>query len=289
MLLNVKSVYDNNPAFATARPAFGSVMSDLTTILGEIISLQTSQSTVSTGDTVDKENKHYDLSKKLFKIAAATSAYASKPVVNDPVLKAKVNFTLDQISSVPYNKTEAFANNILDAITTGIIANLGDYGVVTADKTAATNALTAYLLIQNAPQAIITERKVDTADIHPKVKEGKDLLTLQGDGIANTLFDDNHTLYELWYAARKIIHFPHGTTLAEGFVYKPDGRTGIYNADVRIGDITVKTMLDGSYHTRVPHGVVTPTASAVGYTSQTANPYEIKQGHTGRHDFIMQL
>ena len=289
MLLTVKSVYDDNADFATQRPGFIPVMNDLTAILLEIIQLQTDQSVETSGVTTDKGNKFTDLGKKLFKIASAASAYASKPSVNDPILKAKVNFTIVQILEVPYSKIEAFANNIIATITpTAVISNLGPYGVTTTNLTNASNALAAFLLVQNAPQTDITARTVDTADIHPKVKEGKDLLDLQGDNIANTLMDDNHPLFELWHAARKIIHLPHGTTVAEGFVFAPDGITGIYNAEIKFGTVIIKTLLDGSYnYPHYPHGVATPTANAAGMNPNTAAPYEIKQGKTVKHNFTM--
>jgi hypothetical protein len=289
MLLTMKSLYDDNPAFATLRPAYVPVMAAVTIVLGKIIDAQTAQSIVITGDATNKENKFNDLAKALFKIASAASAYASKPSVNDPILKAKVNFTIVEILDVNYNSTQAFANNIINAVSpTAVLSNLSDYGVTALQLTAATDALAAFLLIQNTPQADIATRKTDTADIHPLVKQGKALLLDEGDPIANTTMDDNHTLYSLWYSGRNIVHFPHGTTVAEGFVFGPDGVTGIYNAEVKFGTVILKTFIDGSYrYPHYPHGVATPTATATGMNPNTAAPYEIKQGKTVKHNFTM--
>ena len=181
-------------------------------------------------------------------------------------------------------------NFIINAVSpTAVLSNLADYGVTAVNLTNATDALAAFLLIQNAPQNAIVARKVDTMDIHPKVKEGKDLLDLEGDNITNTMLDDNHTLFELWNSARKIIHFPHGTTIGEGYVLKPDG-SPIYNAKITFmpQGFVLYSLLDGSFrYPHFPHGVTTPTAAAREFQDETLPATEIKQGKTVAFKFIL--
>jgi hypothetical protein len=112
------------------------------------------------------------------------------------------------------------------------------------------------------------------------------------DPIVNSMMEDYPSLFELYWNGRKIHHFPNGTTVAEGYVYAPDGITGLYNASVNfpLQGITVKTYLDGSYSIpKFKHGIATPTATMALYRPNTAAPYEIKLGKTVDHNFIMQL
>jgi len=119
--------------------------------------------------------------------------------------------------------------------------------------------------------------------------EGIANLELLVDPIINTLLEDNPTLYALYWNARKINHFPSGTTIAEGYMLDSLGH-GIYNGSIffPLQNKTVLTHLDGSYsYPHFPHGIATPVASATGFHPNTAAPYQIKQGKTVVHTFNM--
>lgn len=289
MLLTMKTLFDKTPQLAVLRPAFKPVMNDLTKVLKQIISAQTAQSIETSGDAANKELKFTDLGKKLFKISSAASGYASMPAVKDLVLKAKVNYTIAQILDINYGETEAFADNIIIAVTP-IQGLLLDFGVDATDVTAASDALVEFIKVQSVPQTDKADKKVQTANIHPFVVSGKALLTEQGDQIANTLLDVDNDLYKLWYSGRNIVHLPHGTTVAEGFVYLPDGVTPIYDAKVDFApqNISVQTFLDGSFnHPHFPHGVTTATATMPKFVVNTLAPAEIKQGKSVKFNFTM--
>ena len=289
MLLTMKTLFDKTPDFALLRPAFVPVMNSLTEILKQIIGAQTAQGIETSGDATNKDLKFTDLAKKLFKITSAASAYASTPAVKDAVLKAKVKYTVAQLLDVNYGEIEAVANNIIAAVTP-VQDLLADFGVDATDVTAASDALSAFIKVQSAPATDRADKKVQTANIHPFVVAGKALLTEQGDEIANTLLDAKNDLYKTWYSGRNIVHLPHGTTIAEGFVYSADGVTPIYDAKVDFApqNISVQTFLDGSFsYPHFPHGVTTPTATVPKFVVNTLAPAEIKQGKSVKFNFTM--
>jgi len=289
MLLEMHSIYDLHPAYGTLRTGLAAPMGQLTIQIGKIISAETGQSIVSHGDTINKQNKFDTSGHSLFLIASAASGFASSIGGLDPILKAKVDFSLAQILGVNYVSYESFANNIIDAVTP-VIGSLGPFGAVALDLTTATGDLTDFLDVQNVPQVDRDEKRTQTANIHPFVTEGKRILSEMCDPIVNTLFSVDHDLYKTWYNGREIHHLPSGTTVVEGYVYKEDGVTGIYLADVKFPaqNINLKTYIDGSYrYVKFPHGVATPTATVASYPPNTAAPYEVKQGKIVHHNFIM--
>jgi len=197
---------------------------------------------------------------------------------------------LGKIINLPYNEMESFSLGLITVITP-IISALADYGALPADLTAASAARTAYLAVQTKPQVDKAERKVQNSNIHPFIVEAKKILTEQCDPIASTLLRDHPDTYKLWFDARDVKDLPHGTTVVEGYAYKSDGVTGLYNVNIifREQNIQTKTFLDGYYRvTHFPHGVANPVAT-IGEVSQRSDPFEVKMGHTVHHDFILPI
>jgi len=255
-----------------------------------IINLESITGRPLTGDTRDKEAKFNLLAHSLFHIASGASAYASAPATLNLKLKGQVDYTLSKILNEDYSKMEAFSSGIIDLVTP-IVSSLGPYGVVAADLTDANAKHDAYVAVEKKPQTNIDARKAQNAEIHPHLLTAEQILKEQCDPIANTLFKSNFELFEIWFNGRKIKHFPHGTTIVEGFVYKADGVTGIYNALVYFKDqnIQTKTYLDGSYRVvHFPHGVAIPVATFES-ASQKSDPFEVKQGQTVKHNFILDI
>ncbi len=289
MLLEVQSIFGLYPNIATQRPSSVGVMGAVTTQVEKIIAAAVAAGTVISGDTVNKENFFTSLVEDLFLGASATSGFASKPTFEQPILKAKVDFSLSHMLNINYNEIETFGTNVINAITP-VIGSLTDYGYLPADLTRTNLEFADFLAIQNVPQTDITNRKTQNSNIHPFVKEGKRLLDEAMDPIMNTLIKLNPDAFKAYYNARVIHHFPSGTTVAEGFVYGPDGVTPLYLALVTfpLQGLTVRTKLDGSYRIPLfPHGVATPTATMTDFNPQTATPYEVKQGKIVHHNFIM--
>ena len=290
-ILVALGVYDDTDNhFESLRSGFTAPMLLVKSEMTTIISLETSTGINLKGDTKDKENKFYLLGQSLFHIASGARGYAAAPAVNDLQLKTKVDYTLPKILKIPYADMEAFSQGIIDAVTP-VITHLAPYGVLPANLTDTSDKRDAFIAIQKQPQINIDKRKSLNAEIHPHILKAEQILTDSCDPIADTLFADHHDLYELWYNARKINHFPHGTTVVEGYVFRADGVTPIYNATIDFPEqrITTKTYLDGSYRViKFPHGITTPTASFEG-SSQRSEPFEVKQGHTVKHNFILGL
>ena len=291
MILEVLGISDDpDNHFETLRSGFTAPMLLVKDEMTAIILLETSTGINLKGDTKDKENKFDLLGQSLFHIASGASAYAGAPAVNDLRLKAKVNYTLPKILATPYADMEAFSQGIIDAVTP-VMTHLVPYGVLPANLTDTSDKRDAFIAIQKQPQINIDNRKTLNAEIHPHILKAEQILIDSCDPIANTLFSDHHNLYELWFNTRKIKHFPHGTTVVEGYVYKSDGVTPIYNATIDFPEqrIATKTFIDGSYRViKFPHGVTTPTANFES-SSQRSAPFEVKQGKTVKHNFILGL
>jgi hypothetical protein len=289
MLLAVNSVNTLNPDIATLRPASVGVMDAVNVQLNKIIAATVAAGIIITGEAINKEKAFELFIGDVFLLSSAASGFASKPGFEQPILKAKVNATLAQLLNTPYNLIETVTTNIINAVTP-VIASLSDYGALPPDLARTNLEFAAFLLIQNDPQSAIITRSTQNSDIHPFVKEGKRLLDEAMDPIIDTLITLRNDIYKSYYTAREIKHFPAGTTIAEGYVFKPDGITGIYHAtvDFPLQGISILTMLDGSYrYPLFPHGIATPTATATGFLPNTASPYEVKQGKTVKHNFIM--
>jgi hypothetical protein len=284
MLLTVYSVLDNpDNHFGTLRSGILAPKGLLGNQLQLIIQTEIQAISPIKADTVEKEHKFDQMCYSIFHIASATSAYYSASATANPELKEKVNFTLPQLLRVQYNEAQAFMQGIINVVTP-VIDSLEPYGAKQLNLDDATDKLDAFVAIQTKPQTNIAERKVQNANIHPYVMEGKRILVEIIDPIVNTLFNDHHDLYSLYYNARQIINLPHGTTVVEGYVYKSDGVTPLYNATVKFADqnITVNTLLDGSFRvTHFPIGMAAPTAS-YGTAQQAAEPFLVKLGQTSK-------
>ena len=251
------------------------------------IAAEAAQGIATWGVTADLAKSFNLLCKSEFKMCSAGSAYFGS--IPDLTNRAKVDFTLPQIEATHYNGIGAFCDGTLLTVTATIAALLGPYGGSVLQRTDVVNKLAAYRLLESSTDEAIDARKVQTSAIHPFMMEAIANLELLVDPIINTLLEDSPILYALYWNARKINHFPHGTTIAEGYMLDPLGH-GILGGDVffPLQNKTVVTHLDGSYsYPHFPHGIATPVASHPLFKPNTANPYEIKQGKTISHVFNM--
>lgn len=289
MGLETQSIYTLNSEILTLRPAAGGVMDAIEAQIGKVIAARIAAGIVISGDTVNKEKAFTLFIDDLFLCGSAASAFASKPGFELPILKPKVSFTLAQMMNVHYNEVETFGTNVLAAVGT-VIGSLSGYGVLPADITRTNLEFSAFLDIQNVPQTDIDARVTQNANLHPYIKEMKRLYDEAMDPIMDTLIILLPDAYKAYKNARQISHLPSGTTVAEGYVYGPDGVTPFFHASINfpLQGLTVLSKLDGSYRIPLfPHGVATPTATMTGFNPNTAAPYEVKQGHIVHHNFIM--
>ncbi|MEI6852181.1 MAG: hypothetical protein WCL06_05030 [Bacteroidota bacterium] len=287
MLLNVYSVL-KKPAnnYATLRPGLTEPMGLLNDQIIAIILAETKAASPIFGDTVDKENKFDQMMYSIFHITSAASAYYSMPATADPGLKAKVNFTISKLLNIPYADAEANTKAIIDVITP-IIDDLEPFGAKQIHLDDAIAKRKEFLDVQTKPRINIDERKVQNANIHPNVLEGKRICEEMIDPIIRTLFTDHHDLYALYFNARQIINLPHGTTVVEGYVFKSDGVTPVYDAIIKFPqqNLQTNTLIDGSFRLiKFPHGLTTPEI-IYGGTQITTEPFEVKQGQTVKRIF----
>jgi hypothetical protein len=276
--------------YATLRTGFVEPMNLLHGVIQNITAAETAAGSPTEGDTADKENKYEAMCLAIFFVTKAATAYYSATATANPGLREKVNFSISYLRNMPYGDAEAITQGILDVVEL-INDKLGPYGVAPEDVDTAKTKRDDFLAVQKVPQINIDERKVQNAIIVPLVKEGKRILTEMADPIADTLLTTNPELYELWYNAREIVDYPRGTTVVEGFVFRNDGKTGIYNAKVEFPaqQITVFTKIDGSYYVpKFKHGVAEPTASYDG-VSKKANPFNVKMGQTVVQNFVLSI
>ena len=287
MLLALLYIHHNVPEYATERSGIIPVMDKVQTQVQKAIDAQTQQGIPTHGVTTTKGGKFHVLALSLFRLCSAASGYFAS--IPDEENRAKVAFTLDQIESHLYNGIESFTDGILLVITPAIAALLGPFGGSVVKRDDVVAKLLDWHNYKDKVGVVIGDRKTQTADIHPFVKEGKRIIVIEANPIINTLFEDFPDLYHNWYNSFNIHNFPHGTTVAEGFMLAPDG-SGIYGGTVYFPEqnFNVPTMLDGSFlKTHFPHGITTPKATHPLYRTNVANPYEIKQGKTVSHIFHM--
>ncbi len=289
MLLIVYSVLDNPlNNFLTLRQGLDVPKSLLKDQILLIIKTESLAASPLFGDTIDKEHKFDLMMHSIFHVASAATAYYSMPATADPGLRAKVNFTLPALLRMTYAKTQADTQAILDVITP-IIDNLEPFGAKQLNLDEAIAKRKDFLEVQAKPRTNIDERKVQNANIHPYIKEGKRICEELIDPIIGTLFNDHHDLYSLYFNARQIINLPHGTTVVKGFVFKSDGVTPIYNALIKFAEqnLTATTLLDGSYRLiKFPIGISTPTV-IYGGSQQTFPPFEVKLGKIVKQNFLL--
>jgi hypothetical protein len=290
MMLDVYSVLDDaDNHFDTLRTG---IVAPKLLLKNQLILITTTEKiAVSpiTGDAVDKKNKFEKLCESVFKICSGASAYYSAAGTANPELKAKVRFTIARLKKIPYSKTEARMQGIIDVVTP-IVGSLGDYGVVAADLTDANQKLKDFVDVMSKPQISIAKRKVQNANVHPYVQEGMRILKEMIDPIVNTMYSDYHDLYVLYYNAREILNFPHGTTVVEGYVFKIDGVTPIYNASVKFmpQNVSVNSKLDGSYRVvKFAIGVTTPEVTFGGVV-KGFDPFEVKLGQRVKRNFMIE-
>jgi len=287
MLLTVYSVLDNpDNHYSTLREGLLVPKGLLKDKILAILQTETKANSPLFGDTIDKENKYKSMCYSIFHITSAATGYYSAPATADPELKAKVNFTLPRLLNLPYNEAQAFMQGIINVVTP-IIDDLEPYGAKQLNLDDATQKLADFIAIQTKPQTNIAGRKTLNANIHPLVKEGISLLKDMIDPIINTLFNDHHDLFSLYYNARQIINLPHGTTVVEGFVYKSDGVSPVYNAIIKFPEqnLVANTLIDGSFRViKFPIGVTTPEVT-YGTAHITSDPFEVKQGQTVKRTF----
>jgi hypothetical protein len=291
MFLTVYGIYINpDNGYATLRPGFLESMNLLHGVIQNITIAETAAGQPIEGDTTDKANKFEIMCRGIFKVASGATAYYSATATANPGLREKVDFSLSFLRNMPYGEAEAITQGILDVVEP-VKDNLNPYGVAPEDVETAKTKRQNFLAVQKVPQINIDERKVQNAIIVPLVKEGKRILWEMADPIANTLYDDHFDLYELWYNAREIVDYPHGTTIVEGRVFKSDGVTPLYNAKVEFvaQKITMFTKIDGSYYApKFPHGVAEPTITYDTVTLKSS-PFEVKLGKTVMKNFTLAV
>ncbi len=251
------------------------------------IAAQTKQGIPTHGITTNLGNKFDLLCKAEFKMISAGSAYFAS--IEDVINRAKVEFTLPQVEANHHNGIASFCDGTLLTITPTIAALLGPFGGSVIQRTDVVNKLAAYRSVETSTEEAIDARVLQTADIHPFIMKSIEFLELYVDPIVNTMLEDYPDHYALYWNARKINHFPHGTTTAEGYMLDPEGHP-IYNGQVFFPsqNITLHTLLDGSFtKPHFPFGIAAPVASAPGFHPNVANPYQIKKGKTVSHIFNM--
>ena len=247
----------NNPlnGFIALRSGLTFAIGEVTTQYMNGIKAEALQGIPTGGVTVDLKNSFESLCKAEFKMCSAGSAYyGSTPNLTN---RAKVDFTLAQIEAKHYNGIGAFCDGTLLLITPTIAALLGPYGSSALQQADVVAKLAAYRLLESSTDEAIDTRKVQTSAIHPFMMSAIGKLELLVDPIINTLLEDAPALHALYWNARKINHFPHGTTIAEGYMYDPEGHP-IYLGNVFFPSTgkTIITHLDGSYsYPHIPHEI----------------------------------
>ena len=251
------------------------------------IQAQTKQGIYIGGVTTNLGDKFELLCKADFKMISAGSAYFGS--VPDETNRGKVNFTLAQVEGHHYNGIPTFCDGTLEVITPAIAALLEPFGGSVLQRTDVVNKLQAFRDVESSTDVASDQRKVQTKAIHPFVMKALNYLEVLVDPIINTMMEDYNDLFTLYWNARKIDHFPHGTTTAEGYMLDPEGNP-IFNGQIFFPsqNITLHSLLDGSFvKTHFPFGIAAPVASAPLFRPNTANPYEIKKGKTVSHIFNM--
>ncbi|GEC79464.1 hypothetical protein [Flavobacterium aquatile] len=201
MTLKVKNFAAKNPTVITPIPGVTAQITQLNTLINNLIAADTSSRSDLTGYTITKANRRAALEQLCLKFSNAIAAYAAN--TGDLVLQKRADFATS--FWIRATDDELITNaNILKNLATPITAALATYLVTAADVTAFGVAITAYTDGVSDPTLAIDQRKVDNERIPQIIDQIRTLFDTKLDVFMRILEFSNPSMYQLYMLARAL-------------------------------------------------------------------------------------
>jgi hypothetical protein len=266
----VKLVLNNNQVVWNTNSVFADAVLTLQNNISGLNSQGQSQQTNIKGVTQTKEQAKDTLIGYAVALAYAGKAYAV--ATNNVALKQACTVTKSALVHTSETELPGVCQNLYDRVNP-FIGSMNGYGVSAATQTILQAAITAFTALISTPRNIQTTSVVATATIALEIKNTKDLLDEQLDGLMEQYAVVSSAFYNSYHAARKLVsHGHHTKVVVEGVITK---------AGIAIAHAIVICMEDGDEHKKITaadgsfHFLLSPPANTIitvsldGFADQT--------------------
>ncbi|MBK7945202.1 MAG: hypothetical protein IPJ85_07830 [Flavobacteriales bacterium] len=202
MLHAVLAVCTKYTATWTGVLGYKKAQDELVVNVGSIVAASAVQETNMKGAALDKRFKRQAMTVKTVEVARAVFAYAED--IGDLVLREKMNLSPNDLNRKRDAVVQALAQGVRD-VANGLIASLGDYGLVAADITALQAAIDAYANVVSAPRNAAVVRKGATAEIDTLMKDSMKILNNRMDKLMPEFETSAPEFFQEYFAARIIV------------------------------------------------------------------------------------
>ena len=199
MALKVKNFAAKNPTIFSGVQGAAAQVTQLNTLINQLIAADTGSSADLTGYALNKATKRTTLESLCLRFSNALAALAVN--TSDVVLQKRADF----IASFWYKASEdelvtqaTIVKNLAATSATALVP----YGIVAADQTAFGTALTAFTDAISDPTLAIDQRKVDTGRIPEIIDQIRTLFDTKLDVLMRLLESSNPSNYDLYTLAR---------------------------------------------------------------------------------------
>lgn len=283
-MIRTTILWCTNNASATATiPAFAAVKATVETKLSIIDQLNQKATTGTKGITIDTNISRLNMQKIAFKCACALTAYAA--TIKSNTLRAKVNYTLNQMSAKKKEEIDDICQTIHDEANLNFAAATG-FGYTNTDVTDLQTAINLYRdSMANPRQAIIT-RTVALETIRTQIREIlSTIIKQQMDSMVHTLIITNPNFVSAYFQARQIIDIGTTHTRVAGNITNKNG-TPIQNATFtahKTGEPAGATLVVAQIKTNHQGRYSIPKFPPGEYTFQWQHPNYQPKTETGVH------
>lgn len=199
MALKVKNFAAKNPTVISSVQGAAAQITQLNTLITQLITADTGSSADLTGYALSKAAKRTTLESLCLKFSNALAALAVN--TNDVVLQKRADFPTSFWYKATEDELVTQATIIKNLATTSATA-LVPYGIAAADQTAFATALATFTDSISDPTLAIDQRKVDTERIPDIIDQIRTLFDTKLDVLMRLLESSNPTAFQLYNLAR---------------------------------------------------------------------------------------
>ncbi|MEI6122254.1 MAG: carboxypeptidase-like regulatory domain-containing protein [Bacteroidota bacterium] len=204
MLKVVNSIFSSFASVISAIPAFAAIVAAFVLLIKSIEDINTKADAIKTGMRANKKILKNILAHIASRISCALMAYSSDQ--NNLEMFQEVNYTEKHISRLKDIRAVSICRNFL-ILAQANHTELEDYGILPADITALTAAITAFDNMIAASQAEIDYHKNLMQNQKSLVSQALKLLRTKADQLIRVAADANPEFHQLYFKARAIDDF----------------------------------------------------------------------------------
>ena len=199
MALKVKNFAAKNPTVISGVQGAAAQITQLNTLISQLIVADTGSSADLTGYAISKASKRTTLENLCLRFSNGLAALAVN--TNDVILQKRADFPFSFWYKATEDELVTQATIVKNLGTTNATA-LVPYGIAATDQTAFGTALTAFTDAISDPTLAIDQRKVDTSRIPEIIDQIRTLFDTKLDVLMRLLETSNPSNYELYKLAR---------------------------------------------------------------------------------------